>query len=225
MTASKPDGRATRWNRHKAERRALILDAAVTVVAREGGTVSVRDIADQAGVPRSVVYRIFRDREDLDEQLRAEILARLMAVLEPTLEPSGTVQEAICDAVTTYVDWVSDNQLLHQFLGTGSAGRPTTGSRAVTGTRTAIARQVTTMLAAAATDTGADPAIAEPVAFGLVGLVDGAVNRWIHSASERVPADQLAAFLADAVWAVLEKQTATWGRAITPDTRIADLGT
>ncbi len=219
----RPDGRSTRWESHKARRRALILDAAVGLVGEHGGDVSVRDIADAAGIPRSVVYRIFRDRDDLDEELRSEIVSRLMSALAPTLTPSGTLREAIGDAVTTYVDWVTQHPLLHQFLGTGSAKRRTTSSRVVTGTRTAIARQVTAMLEAAATAADADPAIAEPMAFGLVGLVDGAVNRWVHGPGTGVPAEALSAFLTGSIWASLEQQSRAWGLTLTPDSRIIDL--
>lgn len=218
-----PDGRATRWNDHTARRRQKILDAAIALVQKSGGEVSVRDIAARARVPRSVVYRIFRDRDDLDEQLRTEIVANLMAVLAPVLEPQGTVREAIEEAATTYVDWVAENPLLHQFLGTGSTKRRTTGSRVVTGTRTAIARRVEAMLATAAVNAEADATIAEPLAFGLVGMVDGAVNRWVNHADTRVSADTLATFLAESIWTMLAVHAKELGLELTPDTRINDL--
>ncbi|WP_223162706.1 TetR/AcrR family transcriptional regulator [Nocardioides antri] len=218
------DGRSTRWDDHKAERRERILDAAIDLVARDGGAVAVRDIADAAQVPRSVVYRIFRDRDDLDEQLRTEIVVRLMDVMAPKLAPSGTVHEALTDAVTTYVDWVAGHPLLHQFLGTGSTKRRTTGSRVVTGTRTAIARHLTTLLQTAAAKTGADPTVAEPVAFGVVGLIDGAVNRWVHTdPAERAAVDVLASLLTESVWAVLQSQATGLGIRLTRRTRVSAL--
>lgn len=220
---STPDGRATRWDDHLAARRSRILDAAIELVREAGGEVAVRDIADRAKAPRSVIYRIFRDRADLDEQVRTEIVARLMAVLAPTLEPEGTVRESIDRAVSTYVDWVSRNPQLHQFLGTGSTRQRTTGSRVVTGTRTQVARDLTALLEAVATKAGVDPLVAEPLAFGLVGLVDGAVNRWVTSTHTRVPAEHLAQFLADSIWALLRAQSGELGITLTARTRVKTL--
>lgn len=218
-----PDGRSTRWDDHNAGRRARILDAAIELVQQAGGDVAVRDISARARVPRSVVYRIFRDRDDLDEQVRAEIVARLMRVLSPALEPHGTIRETINTAATTYVQWVSDNPLLHQFLGTGSARRGTTGSRVVSGTRTAIARRVQAMIEAAGARTGAHAALAEPLAFALVGLVDGSVNVWVNHAGARVTSRTLSEFLADSIWAMLAAHGPSLGFALTPDTPASEV--
>ena len=102
-TAASPqgDGRATRWEDHKAERRIRILEAAMDAINEDGPDGGVQQIANRADVPRSVVYRIFTDRGDLDEQLRGRIIERLMADLAPTLTPEGTVGEAIARAVET----------------------------------------------------------------------------------------------------------------------------
>jgi AcrR family transcriptional regulator len=46
------DGRATRWDDHKAERRTRVLDAALTVIDLYGASVGVQQIAEEAGLPR-----------------------------------------------------------------------------------------------------------------------------------------------------------------------------
>ncbi|MCL2584572.1 MAG: TetR/AcrR family transcriptional regulator [Streptosporangiales bacterium] len=218
-----PDGRSTRWDDHNADRRERILAAAIELVQQSGGDVAVRDIAERAGVPRSVVYRIFRDRDDLDEQLRTEIIGRLMRVLSPVLEPHGTIREAIDIAATTYVSWVSENPLLHQFLGFSPAKRTAPGSRVVSGTRIAVSRRLQALIEAGVTRAGGDPAIAEPLAFGVVGLVDGAVNRWVHRADGAFSAEQLSEFLAESIWVMLTTHGAHQGIVLTADTRASDL--
>src|SRR5690606_25592449 len=111
------DGRSTRWDQHKAERREKILAAAIDLIEREGDAAGVQAIATSAGVPRSVVYRIFTDRADLDEQIRVRITEHLMLELAPALEPRGTVRGGIDHAVATYVGWVREHPRLHAFLG------------------------------------------------------------------------------------------------------------
>ncbi|MDG3016123.1 TetR/AcrR family transcriptional regulator [Speluncibacter jeojiensis] len=220
-TRATPDGRATRWDEHKAQRREQILDAAIASIDESGTDVGVQQIAERAGVPRSVVYRIFKDRGDLDEQLRARILDRLLTHIAPALHPEGTVGEAISRAVSTYLSWIVESPRLHQFLGIGSPSRRTTGSRAVTGTKTAIGVQLTTLLESVLTRAGRDPAPAEPLAFGLIGLVDVSVNRWLTHPT--IGSEELAAFLEVSLWQVLDANLRRLGVAIDPATPISEL--
>lgn len=221
--STQPDARTTRWDDHKAQRRELLLAAAIEAIGEKGGDVAVSDFARRAGIPRSVVYRIFEDRKDLDEQIRARIVELMMADLGPALTPGGTVRETLTGAIRTYIDWVAAHPRLHQFLGTGSAARRTTGSRVVTGTRSAIARNFGRQLDAILRSADADPAIADSLAFGLVGLVDGSVNRWVSTPEPQVGAKQLAAFLAESSWQVLRSAVTEAGLKITDKTILDDL--
>lgn len=217
------DGRSTRWDGHNADRRQRIIAAAIELIRETQGEVAVRDISARAGVPRSVFYRIFRDRDDLDEQLRIEIIGRLMTVLSPVLEPQGTLREAVDTAAATYVNWVSENPALHQFLGTSPGKRGPGSLHVVSGTRIAISRRVQALIEAAVTKSGASPVIAESLAFGLVGMVDGTVNRWVHHGSGGLSADELSAFLSTSIWIMLTEHGAPLGLVLTSDTLASDL--
>ncbi|GAF49376.1 TetR family transcriptional regulator [Rhodococcus wratislaviensis] len=224
-TAASPqgDGRATRWEDHKAERRSRILEAAMDAINEDGPDVGVQQIANRADVPRSVVYRIFADRGDLDEQLRGRIIERLMADLAPTLTPEGTVGEAIARAVETYLRWIVEYPRLHQFLGTGSPSRRTTGSRVVTGTKTAIALQLSGLIATVLDTVAGNSDLAESLAFGLVGLVDASVNRWLSNPQPALGSDELAEFLEVSIWQVLHGNLARIGVTIDPSTPVSEL--
>lgn len=217
------DGRSTRWDNHKAERRDLILDAAVGAINELGADIGVSEIAGRADLPRSVVYRIFKDRNDLDEQLRARIVQMLMRDLAPTLAPEGAVDASISRAVDTYVNWIVAYPRLHAFLGKGSPKHRTSGSRVVTGAKTAIAVQLTGLLLAVARKQPAAYQIAEPLAFGLVGLVDASVNRWLNNPSSGVTSEQLAQFLKRSVWHLLDVNMRAVDIVIEPSTPIAAL--
>ncbi|MFE3289558.1 TetR/AcrR family transcriptional regulator [Rhodococcus sp. NPDC059234] len=218
-----PDGRATRWDDHKADRRDRILDAAIAAIEEGGADVGVKQIAERAGVPRSVVYRIFSGRGDLDEQLRARILERLMEHVTPGLTPAGTIREAIVDAVDNYLRWIVEAPRLHQFLGTGSPSHRTTGSRAVTGTKTAIAVQLTGLLEEVLRSLGKDSGLAESLAFGLIGLVDVSVNRWLSNPQSALTIEQLSDFLTVSIWQVLDGNLRRLGVDVDPTTPVARL--
>ncbi|MEV0335683.1 TetR/AcrR family transcriptional regulator [Nocardia sp. NPDC050717] len=189
------DGRSQRWSGHKAERRDQILAAAISAIRQHGVDVGVKDIAERAGVPRSVVYRLFGDRDDLDEQVRDRIIAELMTRLSPVLNPEGTVGDAITRAVDTYIGWIVTNPHLHHFLAAGSTKRSPGGSQSVTGARTAIAVQVTRLFAAALARREQPVDVAESLAFALVGMVDNAVNRWLSRGMQPLTADELSDLL------------------------------
>ncbi len=78
---------ATRNPQQAAEKRRLILDAAVRVFARQGfHTCRVSDIADEAGVAYGLVYHYFRSK---DEVLDTLFLERWDILLDAIREVDG----------------------------------------------------------------------------------------------------------------------------------------
>ncbi|MGH3950341.1 MAG: TetR/AcrR family transcriptional regulator [Pseudonocardiaceae bacterium] len=211
------DGRSTRWDSHNTQRRIEVLDAAVAAIEEDGLRVGVKQIAARVGVPRPVVYRHFKDRADLDEQIRQRIVELLMAELAPTLRPDGTVQESIRRTVDTYLSWIERHPHLHAFLGAG-AGQPSGGSRVVAGTKAAIAVEAGNVFAAILRNFGFQTELARSIAFGLVGFVDVTVNRWLADRDRTLTATELADFLARSIWFVLHGNLRALGIEITPDT-------
>lgn len=215
------DGRDTRWEDHRAERRDRILSAAVDAIEHDGGSIGVAGIADKAEVPRSVVYRLFKDRGDLDEQIRSRIIDDLMADLAPTLDPKGSIESAIRTSVQAYVGWVAEHPNLHQFLGAGSPSRRESRSVVARGTRTAIALEVTRLLDAQLgllLGNGTAPVgTPDNVAFGMIGLIDGAVNRWVAHPESRSTSAELVDFLTDALCAVVLSTAERLGTPLSAD--------
>lgn len=223
VPAAEPDGRATRWNDHKAQRRERILQAAIDAINESGSDVGVQQIAERANLPRSVVYRVFTGRSDLDEQIRARIIDMLMADLAPVLTPEGSIDDSITRAVDTYMRWIVEVPRLHQFLGTGSATRRTTGSRVVTGTKTAIAVQLTGLFETLLRGLDKGTQLAESLAFGVIGLVDVSVNRWLSNSQSALSIEELADFLTVSIWQVIDGNLRTIGAVLDPATPISEL--
>lgn len=213
------DGRSTRWNGHKARRRADMLDAALSVIEDNGTEISVQQIADRLKVPRPVVYRHFDGRADLDEQIRRHILDSLLAELLPRLRPDGTVRDAVRGAVGTYVGWVERHPNLHRFL---AAGDPHgSSSSALAGARDRIGAQLADLFADTLTSFGLDPNRARPTAFGMVGFVDGVVNSW--RADGVLTSEQVEGILAESMLALIEGNARSLEVPLTRDTVVADL--
>lgn len=209
------DGRDRRWDDHRQERRERLLSAAVTLIDREGGDVGVAAIAAEAGIPRSVVYKLFRDREDLDEQIRVRIIREATETLAPLLVPRGTLREMVRVAAKTYVDWVTAHANLHRFIGTGSTTRPTPGSPSIAGGKAAFAQNVAdlvlVLLKRLDPDAKVNRGSAENLAFALTGVTDSVVNRWLVAGRSRSTKRELIQFLTEASCGVIVGAAAVAG--------------
>ncbi len=215
------DGRSTRWNGHKQRRRAEVIDAAVAVIEDSGSEVSVQQIADRLGLPRPVVYRHFDGRTDLDEQIRGRILESLLTDLLPTLRLDGTVRDAVRGAVGTYVGWVDTHPHLHRFL---TADAPQgDSSHTLAGARDRIGARLADLFATAAARVGIDPMRARPMAFGIVGFVDGVVNSWRADAAGGLDSEQIVAIVTESVLGLLESNARSLGVLLERDITVADL--
>ncbi|MFI7666902.1 TetR/AcrR family transcriptional regulator [Nocardia sp. NPDC049526] len=215
------DGRSTRWHGHKARRRADVIDAAITVIEAQGVEVSVQAIADRLHLPRPVVYRHFDGRADLDEQIRQEILNSLLTALMPTLQPDGTLRDAVRGAIGTYVGWVERHPNLHRFL--GDATPLGDSSQALTGARNRIGGRLADMFAISLARFGIDPNRARPMAFGIIGFVDGFVNNWRSDAGTTLSCDQVEGILTESVLALFEGNARSLGVPLERDTIVKDL--
>jgi AcrR family transcriptional regulator len=217
------DGRQARWERHNRERRLHILRAALVVLesSAPGTEFHVQQIAAQAELNRTVVYRHFTDRADLDRAVRTHILDGLAAELLPHITLDGTVSQIIRRVVSTYVDWVVAHPSLHRFADQEGAGPMQHGIARIATVLVQLLEAAIDLLDVELSD--GDRASVDPLAHGLVGAVVGAVRPWI-AREERVPtAAQLSELLSESVWFILDGHARRLGLEIDPDKPLADL--
>lgn len=202
------DGRDRRWDEHRQARRERLLETAIDLIDTDGVDVKVATIASAAEVPRSVVYKLFRDREDLDEQIRGRLVDQINATLWAGLEATDSIQRLVQSAVETYVGWVIAHPNLHRFLGARSVSGPARDSAASRGGKDDFAARARVLIELAWTQVGGHgqvPAsVAENVAYGVVGLVDNVVNRTLSPGRGSDSADERIDFLVEAVCRIIE---------------------
>src|SRR5690606_41652154 len=63
--AARVDGRDARWAAHRSSRRAELVRAARRAVHRRGPHLSLVDLAAEIGTAKSILYRYFTDKSDL----------------------------------------------------------------------------------------------------------------------------------------------------------------
>ena len=223
---ARPDGRQVRWDRHNQERRQAILDAAIEVIqlGEPGAEFHVQQIAERAGLSRTVIYRHFNDRADLDHEIQIAILDDLWALLLPAVTLDGTIPDIIERIVSTYVTWAVEHPGLHRVAEQDTSGSDSPLQQGIE----RIAHQVVELIEIAVDSLGADPtddqrAALDPLVFGLVGAVFGAVRRWV-ARDEQVPgADVLVGLVTESVWFIIDGHARTLGLELARDQPVEQL--
>lgn len=223
-----PDGRQARWDKHNQERRRVIIDAAIAELeaADQGAEVHVQQIAERAGLSRTVVYRHFQDRSDLDAAVQGAALEMLTAELLPSLSLDGTISDIIHRIVGTYVRWTLEHQELHRF-----SERELVGVSGISPLQRAvveIASQVEALILVGAKQVGADieehyEDALDPLVFALVGAVFGGVRRWLSRTNRRPDTDALIDLLSDSVWFLIDGHARQIGLVLDPLVQIEEL--
>lgn len=215
------DGRQERWREHNEARRERIIRSAVAIIEETGSDdVHVHQIAQRAGLSRSVVYRHFDDRADLDRAVQEAIVEDISSRLIPATRLEGTGPEIVRRIVGTYVEWAVAHPELHRAADHESGPLEQGLER--------IATQVATVIATAVLALGAEPdeesaAALDPLVYGLVGAVFGSVRRWLHRPDRVLSAERLTHLVSGSVWFVIEGHARTLGIDIDAERRLDEL--
>jgi AcrR family transcriptional regulator len=226
------DGRQARWDQHKEERRQQIIDAAIAVVEESGpgAEVHVQQIAERAGLSRTVVYRHFEDRADLDRAVQTSILDGFWAELMPQITLDGTVPQIIERIVGTYVHWAVAHPALHRLADhdiTRVAGRDEAGGPLEQGLER-LAGQITQVVHLGAVALGGelsdeDRASLDPLAYGIVGGVFSSVRRWLSHPDPALTPETLVSLASQTVWFGIDGHARRLGVHIDPDRTVEDI--
>lgn len=223
------DGRQTRWDEHKAERRRQILEAAVAVVERgePGEEVHVQQIAEESGVGRSVIYRHFADRADLDRAVQGYVLGQLRDLLLEEVALTGTIEQIIKRIVSAYVGWASEHPELHRL----AEREPATAKGGVGELEMAVKQlvdEVVQIILLGASVVGVelseeDTLALEPLIFGVVGMAFGTVRRWLWREQREPSPEALAEILAQTIWWAIHGMAHDRGVDLDPHVPLEDM--
>lgn len=220
-----PDGRQKRWQEHNDQRRQRIIAAAIELIESGDPDLSLQAVARRAGLSRSVVYRQFADRRELDLAIQSHVIESLWGELLPALHLEGSVRETIERVIGVYVGWAVGHPRLHRRFDYDTT---VDGNGPLQQTLDMISAQVAELLTSAfealgADLTDADRAATDPLVYGLVGAVFGSVRRWIRVGEGTPDAEHMVELLTEAAWAVIETRARAFGLDVDPDTPLEAL--
>lgn len=143
------------------------------------GDVPIQDIANRAGYAKSVVYRQFDGRDDLDRRIRAQIAEDLLETLVEQLDFSrGSLTSIAHRVIRAIADWAEAHQSLYVFLRAGPSSHTTVS--AIGTLKDEIAIKIGSVIDIIAGMIGKDARPFASLPYALVTMVEGTLTRWVQ---------------------------------------------
>ncbi|MET7770546.1 TetR/AcrR family transcriptional regulator [Nocardia sp. NPDC005366] len=201
-------GRQARWQPHNDQRRERIV-AAVIALLEEGPAgveVPMRSITERAGLSKSVVYRQFSGRDELDRRTRTAICEQFTDTLDTALDvTAGSIHQILHRSIGAVVDWIDRHPRLHEFLRRGPALGDPDDMNAMSSLQTSIATRTRRLVSGLAGVIGVvDEPVVDTMTFAIVAMTEATVTRWAHDPEPALDRDRLVAELASYAWSVLD---------------------
>lgn len=155
----------------------------------------MEQIAAQGGVTKPILYRHFGDRDGLIAAIGERYGAQLIGRLGSTLD-AGSPEELLWQTIDGYLAFLEEDLELYTFLmhQTGRAD----AAHSMGSLIEIIGRRVAVVIGDQLRANGRDAGGAEPMAFGVVGMVHHAGDWWIRNQTMSRPA--LTTYLAGLLW-------------------------
>ena len=197
MKSAAVDGRALRWARHRAERRAELVAAAIAAIRRYGNDVNMDQVAAEAGVSKPVLYRYFGDKSELWIAAGQTAAGYVIAAVAPRLADIREERGLVVAAVDAYLSAIEAEPELYLFLlqraAVPGAGTPVANSAQTLAS--GLARELDDRLRALGLNAGP----AQPWAYGMIGFVQSVGDWWLR---QEHPVDRatLTEYVVSALW-------------------------
>lgn len=208
------DGRRTRWDAHRARRREQVVDAALTVLGRDGEDFGLDQVALEAGVTKPVIYRHFGDRSALLDAMAERATNQLMERLMPALYQGGAIRPRIRATVAAFMRFLDASPNAYLLFRRRLPGH--TGEVVDAG-RDFIADALAGLLAdgVAALGLGDQQVVVRVWAQSLVGAVQATAEWWmVHRELDR---DAVTECLTVLIWAQIDGLARQRGVLLDPD--------
>ncbi|WP_051288502.1 TetR/AcrR family transcriptional regulator [Mycobacterium sp. URHD0025] len=215
-----------RWSEHNSARRARLVEAAAALLDEHpvGREASVEEIANRAGLARSVFYRQFDSREAFDRRVRTFILDECFEMYEMNLDFStGSIDEIVTRTAGSLLGWRVDHPAWYAFLGTGPTDDDTADVDAVQRLSRRFETLIDGLLSEIAGKVGVDYEPLRTLPWAVVTMVDGTFTRWLSDPSPVRSSAQIVRDVADYAWYLLEGAARRSGLCVGRDQTVGDV--
>jgi AcrR family transcriptional regulator len=110
------DGRSSRWQAHREERRRELIKSARRAVHALGSDASMEDIAGAAGTSKSVFYRYFGDKAGLQQAVGEVVLDQMQRRIREAAQTAHTPREGLLAMVAAYLQMAATSPNVYTFV-------------------------------------------------------------------------------------------------------------
>ncbi|MUM18450.1 TetR/AcrR family transcriptional regulator [Mycobacterium sp. CBMA271] len=215
-------GHEARWERHNSARQIRIVESAVALLDETppGTEIPVQLIAKRAGLAKSVVYRQFEGREDLDRRIRSYLMEDFDTTISSQLDVTrGSINDIAARTIRAVLDWMTDYPHRYKFMGSGTTDEDPAVD-AVSTVKVRMEQRVRGVLIPITELLGIDYSPFESVTYAVVTMVEGTLSRWLRDTEPVRSRTEIVDDLANYVWYVLDGAARSLGVSLDPQTEL-----
>ncbi|MCU1548866.1 MAG: TetR family transcriptional regulator [Arthrobacter sp.] len=179
------DGRTSRWQSHREERRAELIKSARKAVHVLGSDASMEDIAAAAGTSKSVFYRYFGDKAGLQQAVGEVVLSQMQRRIQEAAQSAQTPREGLFAMVSAYLQMAETSPNVYTFVTRYAPGESGSSSIATAGALghffAAIADMIARPMRSHLGPSAGREAIIGYWPNAAIGLVRNAGEQWLAS--------------------------------------------
>ena len=169
------DGRNSRWQRHRAQRRLELITAARDAVAVNGAAISMEEIATACGTSKSVFYRYFKDKAGVQAAVGEYFVTRMRRRMVAAASEADTFAAMIHALVSEFLRSVAGSGEVYRFVVTAPDEQDSTIERFVDSVRDLLVEQHVRLHG----DQDLPVGVLQCWAASTVGMVRGAGEAWL----------------------------------------------
>ncbi|WP_078327394.1 TetR/AcrR family transcriptional regulator [Mycobacteroides salmoniphilum] len=215
-------GHEARWEQHNSARRTRIVESAVALLDETppGTEIPVQSIAKRAELAKSVVYRQFEGREDLDRRIRSYLMEDFDTTISSQLDVTkGSINDIATRTIRAVLDWMTDYPHRYEFMGSGTTDEDPAVD-AVSTVKVRMEQRVRGVLIPITELLGIDYNPFESVTYAVVTMVEGTLSRWLRDTDPVRNRTEIVDDLANYVWYVLDGAGRSMGVSLDPQTEL-----